>query len=139
MEKYTELLKNAYEAMDNAYAPYSNFHVGACVKTKDGKYHKGANIENASYGLTNCAERSALFHVYSLGYRQDDIECMAIVGQGNTLITPCGACRQVLVELLKRDTPIVLGTGEKVLGTGEKVLVTNIEELMPMAFTSDDL
>lgn len=132
MEKYTELLKNAYEAMDNAYAPYSNFHVGACVKTKDGKYHKGTNVENASYGLTNCAERSALFHVYSLGYRQDDIEAIAIVGQGNTLITPCGACRQVLVELLKRNTPIVLGTGEK-------VLVTNIEELMPMAFTSDDL
>ena len=132
MEKYTELLKNAYEAMDNAYAPYSNFHVGACVKTKDGKYHKGANVENASYGLTNCAERSALFHVFSLGYRQDDIEAIAIVGQGNTLITPCGACRQVFVELLKRDTPIVLGTGEK-------VLVTNIEELMPMAFTSDDL
>ena len=132
MEKYTELLKNAYEAMDNAYAPYSNFHVGACVKTKDGKYHKGANVENASYGLTNCAERSALFHVFSLGYRQDDIEAIAIVGQGNTLITPCGACRQVLIELLKRDTPIVLGTGEK-------VLVTNIEELMPMAFTSDDL
>ena len=101
MEKYTELLKNAYEAMDNAYAPYSNFHVGACVKTKDGKYHKGANVENASYGLTNCAERSALFHVFSLGYRQDDIEAIAIVGQGNTLITPCGACRQVLVELLK--------------------------------------
>ena len=132
MEKYTELLKNAYEAMDNAYAPYSNFHVGACVKTKDGKYHKGANVENASYGLTNCAERSALFHVFSLGYRQDDIEAIAIVGQGNTLITPCGACRQVLVELLKRDTPIVLGTGEK-------VLVTNIEELMPMAFTNNDL
>ena len=106
--------------------------MGACVKTKDGKYHKGANVENASYGLTNCAERSALFHVFSLGYRQDDIEAIAIVGQGNTLITPCGACRQVLVELLKRDTPIVLGTGEK-------VLVTNIEELMPMAFTSDDL
>ncbi len=132
MEKYNELLKKAYEAMDNAYAPYSNFHVGACVKTKDGKYHMGANIENASYGLTNCAERSALFHVFSLGYRQDDIESMAIVGQGNTLITPCGACRQVLVELLKKDTPIVLGTGEK-------ILVTNIVELMPMAFTSDDL
>lgn len=131
-EIYEELLKNAYKAMDNAYAPYSNFHVGAAVKTKDGKYHLGANVENASYGLTNCAERSALFHVFSLGYRQDDIEAIAIVGQGNTLITPCGACRQVLVELLKRNTPIVLGTGEK-------VLVTNIEELMPMAFTSDDL
>lgn len=132
MEKYKELLKYAYEAMDSAYAPYSNFHVGSCVKTCDGKYHKGANIENASYGLTNCAERSALFHVFSLGYRKEDIESMAIVGQGNTLITPCGACRQVMVELLDRKTPVVLGTGEK-------ILVTNIEELMPMAFTSEDL
>lgn len=132
MEKYKDILDKAYEAMDNAYAPYSNFHVGACVKTKDGKYFIGANIENASYGLTNCAERNAIFQTYSQGYRQDDIEALAIVGQGNTLITPCGACRQVLVELLKRDTPIVLGTKEE-------VLVTNIEELMPMSFTSDSL
>ena len=132
MEKYKDILDKAYEAMDNAYAPYSNFHVGACVKTKDGKYFIGANIENASYGLTNCAERNAIFQTYSQGYRQDDIEALAIVGQGNTLITPCGACRQVLVELLKRDTPIVLGTREK-------VLVTNIEELMPMAFTNEAL
>lgn len=132
MEKYKDILDKAYEAMDNAYAPYSNFHVGACVKTKDGKYFIGANIENASYGLTNCAERNAIFQTYSQGYRQDDIEALAIVGQGNTLITPCGACRQVLVELLKRDTPIVLGTGEK-------VLVTNIEELMPIAFTNEAL
>lgn len=132
MEKYKDILDKAYKAMDNAYAPYSNFHVGACVKTKDGKYFIGANVENASYGLTNCAERNAIFQTYSQGYRQDDIEALAIVGQGNTLITPCGACRQVLVELLKRDTPIVLGTGEK-------VLVTNIEELMPMAFTNEAL
>ena len=132
MEKYKDILDKAYKAMDNAYAPYSNFHVGACVKTKDGKYFIGANIENASYGLTNCAERNAIFQTYSQGYRQDDIEALAIVGQGNTLITPCGACRQVLIELLKRDTPIVLGTGEK-------VLVTNIEELMPMAFTNEAL
>lgn len=132
MEKYKDILDRAYKAMDNAYAPYSNFHVGACVKTRDGKYFIGANIENASYGLTNCAERNAIFQTYSQGYRQDDIEALAIVGQGNTLITPCGACRQVLVELLKRDTPIVLGTGEK-------VLVTNIEELMPMAFTNEAL
>lgn len=132
MKKYKDILDKAYEAMDNAYAPYSNFHVGACVKTKNGKYFIGANIENASYGLTNCAERNAIFQTYSQGYRQDDIEALAIVGQGNTLITPCGACRQVLVELLKRDTPIVLGTGEK-------VLVTNIEELMPMAFTNEAL
>ena len=132
MEKYKDILDRAYKAMDNAYAPYSNFHVGACVKTKNGKYFIGANIENASYGLTNCAERNAIFQTYSQGYRQDDIEALAIVGQGNTLITPCGACRQVLVELLKRDTPIVLGTKDE-------VVVTNIEELMPMSFTSDSL
>lgn len=131
MEKYKDILDKAYKAMDNAYAPYSNFHVGACVKTKDGKYFIGANIENVSYGLTT-VERNAIFQTYSQGYRQDDIEALAIVGQGNTLITPCGACRQVLVELLKRDNSIVLGTGEK-------VLVTNIEELMPMAFTNEAL
>ena len=132
MVKYNDILSRAYKAMENAYAPYSNFFVGACVKTKDGNYFIGANVENASYGLTNCAERNAIFQAYSNGYRQDDIEAIAIVGKGNTLITPCGACRQVLVELLKRDTPIVLGTKEK-------VIVTNIEELMPMAFTNESL
>lgn len=132
MVKYNDILLRAYKAMENAYAPYSNFFVGACVKTKDGNYFIGANVENASYGLTNCAERNAIFQAYSNGYRQDDIEAIAIVGKRNTLITPCGACRQVLVELLKRDTPIVLGTKDE-------VVVTNIEELMPMSFTSDSL
>lgn len=132
MEKYNDVLEMAYKAMDNAYAPYSNFHVGSCVKTKDGKFFIGANVENASYGLTNCAERNAIFQVYSRGYRKGDIEAIAIVGQGNTMITPCGACRQVLVELLQKDTPIILGT------KGDTV-ITNIAELMPMAFTSDDL
>lgn len=61
MEKYKDILEMAYKAMDNAYAPYSHFHVGSCVKTKDGKYFIGANVENASYGLTNCAERNAIF------------------------------------------------------------------------------
>lgn len=69
MEKYRDILERAFSAMDNAYAPYSNYHVGACVKTKDGKYFIGANVENASYGLTNCAERNAIFQVYSQGYR----------------------------------------------------------------------
>ncbi len=132
MEKYKDILNKAYEAMDNAYAPYSNFHVGACVKTKDGKYFLGANVENASYGLTNCAERNAIFQAYSYGYRKEDIEGLAIVGQGGILITPCGACRQVLVELLEKETPIILGTGNE-------VKITNIKELMPMAFTSDSL
>lgn len=118
--------------MNNAYAPYSNYYVGACVKTKDGKYFIGANVENASYGLTNCAERNAIFQTYSQGYRKEDIEAIAIVSRGKTLATPCGACRQVLVELLNGNTPILLSNGEE-------EMITNIEELLPMSFTSDDL
>ncbi len=132
-KQYKDILDKAFEAMEKAYAPYSKYHVGACVKTKDGKYHIGANIENASYGLTNCAERSALFHVYSLGYRQSDIESMALVTRGNTLGTPCGACRQVMIELLNKDTPVVIAN------TSSQAMVTNIVELLPFSFTSDDL
>ena len=73
MECYDDILTQAFAAMKNAYAPYSKYHVGACVKTKDGTYIQGANIENASYGLSNCAERSAIFAAYSQGYRKQDI------------------------------------------------------------------
>ena len=132
MEKYREILDKAFSAMNNAYAPYSNYYVGACVKTKDGKYFIGANVENASYGLTNCAERNAIFQTYSQGYRKEVIEAIAIVSRGKTLATPCGACRQVLVELLNGNTPILLSNGEE-------EMITNIEELLPMSFTSDDL
>ena len=132
MEKYREILDKAFSAMNDAYAPYSNYYVGACVKTKDGKYFIGANVENASYGLTNCAERNAIFQTYSQGYRKEDIEAIAIVSRGKTLATPCGACRQVLVELLNGNTPILLSNGEE-------EMITNIEELLPMSFTSDDL
>ncbi|MBN2849164.1 MAG: cytidine deaminase, partial [Erysipelotrichaceae bacterium] len=67
------LLSKAFSAMKNAYAPYSNYHVGACVLTKDGATFLGANIENASFGATNCGERSAIFAAYSNGYRKEDI------------------------------------------------------------------
>jgi cytidine deaminase, homotetrameric len=132
MEGYQDLLERAFKAMENAYAPYSNYHVGACVVTKDNKYFIGANIENASYGLTNCAERNAIFQAYSNGYRKNDIQAIAIVSDGKTLATPCGACRQVLVELLEKDTPIVL-SNHKI----EKI--TDIQELLPMSFTDEDL
>lgn len=129
---YEDILKKAFAAMENAYAPYSNYHVGACVKTKDGKFIQGANIENASYGLSNCAERNAIFAAYSLGYRKHDIEALAIVSDGKRIGTPCGACRQVLNELLEKDTPIILSNGKD-------ELVTNIAELLPMSFDSEDL
>lgn len=132
MVDYEVLLNKAFEAMENAYAPYSNYHVGSCVLTKDNTYIIGANIENASFGLTNCAERNAIFSAYSMGYRKDDIQAIAIVSDGDLLAAPCGACRQVLVELLNQETPIVLSNKK------EKK-ITNIRELLPMSFTSEDL
>ena len=131
-EQYQELLDVAFDAMKHAYAPYSRYHVGACVKTKDGKLIPGVNIENASFGLTNCAERSAVFAAYSLGYRKEDIEAIAIVSDGEKLAAPCGACRQVLVELLQQNTPIILSNGRE-------SKLTNIAELLPMSLTSEDV
>ena len=90
-----EVLKLAFKAMGNAYAPYSNYHVGACVVTKDGSTFLGANIENASFGATNCGERSAIFAAYSNGYRKEDIEAIANVTDGHRIVAPCGICRQV--------------------------------------------
>lgn len=127
-----QLIDLAFTAADNAYAPYSNYKVGACVVCKDGNHFLGANIENASYGATNCAERSAIFAAYSYGYRKEDIETLCIVSYGKRLAAPCGICRQVLCELLDHKTPIVLSNREE-------TVVTNIDELLPMQFTDEDL
>lgn len=127
-----EVLKLAFKAMGNAYAPYSNYHVGACVVTKDGSTFLGANIENASFGATNCGERSAIFAAYSNGYRKEDIEAIAIVTDGHRIGAPCGICRQVLSELLTDQTPIYLSNG---IDTVEKT----IDDLLPMRFTQEDV
>lgn len=127
-----EVLKLAFKAMANAYAPYSNYHVGACVVTKDGKTFLGANIENASYGATNCGERSAIFAAYSNGYRKEDIESIAIVTDGHRIGAPCGICRQVLSELLSDQTPIYLSNGVD-------TVVKTIDDLLPMRFTQEDV
>ncbi|MBR3312263.1 MAG: cytidine deaminase [Solobacterium sp.] len=127
-----ELIQEAFKALKNAYAPYSHYHVGACVLAKDGRTFYGANVENASYGATICAERNAVFNAYSNGCRKDDIEAIAIVSDGGRLGAPCGMCRQVLCELLNQDTPIYLSNG-----TEEKD--TNIAELLPMQFTMEDV
>jgi cytidine deaminase len=126
------VLDKAFQAMKNAYAPYSNYHVGACALMKDGTLFLGANIENASYGATNCGERSALFAAYSNGYRKADIVALAIVSDGERIAAPCGICRQVLSELLNDDCPIFLSNGKE---TVEKT----IEELLPMRFTQEDV
>ncbi len=127
-----QLLNKAFKAMENAYAPYSNYRVGSCVLTQDGTMFLGANIENASYGATNCGERSAIFAAYSNGYRKEDISAIAIVSDGHTIASPCGICRQVLNELIGAQTPIYLSNGTNSLDTC-------IEELLPLSFGKKDL
>ena len=127
-----ELLSRAFEAIENAYAPYSNYHVGAAVLCRDGKVFLGANIENASFGATNCAERTAIFATYANGYRKDGIEALAIVSDGPRIAAPCGICRQVLSELLNQDTPIILSNGKE-------TMTTNIAELLPFQFGQEDV
>ncbi|MCR6544032.1 cytidine deaminase [Dehalobacterium formicoaceticum] len=91
-----KLLSLAEEGKEKAYAPYSGFQVGAALLTKEGRVFIGCNVENASYGLSNCAERTAVFSAVAAGCR--DFDTLAIVSDSETFTYPCGACRQVLVE-----------------------------------------
>lgn len=95
-EKRESLMKEAISAQEKAYSPYSKFKVGAALLTKSGKIFTGCNIENVSYGMTICAERTAVFKAVSEGYR--DFEAIAISASSDDPIYPCGACRQVLAE-----------------------------------------
>lgn len=128
----TTAIHLAWKALENAYAPYSRFRVGACVICYDQTFYLGANIENASYGLTCCAERNALFAAYSNGKRSDDIAMLVIVSEADKLSYPCGACRQVFWELLSPNTPIVLCNHHT-------ETITDITKLMPSAFDKEDL
>ncbi len=128
-----ELISLAIEVMDYSYSPYSNFKVGACLLTKDGRTFKGANIENSSYGLSMCAERNATFHAYCSGVKKEEIEAICIVAKCNRPVSPCGACRQVLSELLPTDAKIILAN------TDYQYFETTIEKLLPYYFTKDDM
>ena len=124
-----QLIDKAIDAAKNAYAPYSKFYVGAALLMKDGNILTGANIENGSFGLCNCAERTALFYAYSQGYRKEDIISLAVVADTTSGVSPCGACRQVMSELLELDCPILLSNIKKT-----DLQKTNIQELLPYIF-----
>ena len=130
MEEKFVLAKKAY---DNAFAKYSNFQVGAVVVLKNGEYVIGSNIENASYGLTNCAERSALFAAYSLGYRADDIVELVIMANTEKPVSPCGACRQVISELMSQDALVTM------TNLNGDIKTVKVLELLPFVFTEGDL
>lgn len=129
------LIGFAREAMKNAYAPYSGFQVGAALLCVDGTVYQGCNIENASYGATNCAERTAVFKAVSDGRR--DFAAIAICGGRNGEITstcpPCGVCRQVLSEFCGEDFPVYLA------GQGESYETRTLGQLLPLCFRSDTM
>ena len=129
---YKNLVETAIQARELSYSPYSKFKVGAALLCKDGKVFKGANIENSSYPLCMCAERNALYHALMNGYTKNDFVALAIVADTPEVCTPCGACRQVISELFPKDGVIVLAN---LKGAYQE---TNIEELLPFAFSGDD-
>ncbi len=126
---YKKLVELAYSGMEKAYAPYSNFTVGAALLTNDDKVFTGCNVECASYGGTNCAERTAIFKAVSEGYRE--FKAIAIVSNTKDLTFPCGICRQVINEFCV-DIDIVLDGKD-----GYKVFT--LKELLPYAFNKSEL
>lgn len=133
-----ELIKIAIDMTKMSYVPYSHFHVGAALLTTNGKVYTGCNIENAAYGPSNCAERTAIFKAVSEGER--NFEAIAVVGgpedaDGNPIIQdfcpPCGVCRQVMSEFCKKDFKIILAKSP----TEQKVFT--LDQLLPESFSLD--
>ena len=126
------MIKMALEARKNSYSPYSHFQVGACLSTKEGRLYTGCNIENAAYGPTNCAERTAFFKAVSEGER--DFAGIAIVGDKEGTVVdnyafPCGVCRQVMTEFTDPETFVIL-----VAKSEKDYLETTLAALLPNAF-----
>ncbi|GBG96390.1 cytidine deaminase [Lactococcus termiticola] len=122
----TALSQSAREALERAYVPYSHFPVGAAFLTKSGQVIQGCNIENASFGLSNCAERTAIFKAISEGIT--DFEALAVYGETDEPISPCGACRQVISEFCPGDMPVYLVSKDL------SIKETSVAELLPYSF-----
>ena len=133
---YLHYLSLAQQAMQYAYAPYSNFHVGACLVCQDGSVYTGCNIENASYGATNCAERTAFFKAVSEGVK--DFQAICVVGGKAGVLTeyaaPCGVCRQVMMEFCNPETFQVILAVDK-----EHYDVYTLKQLLPLGFGPSNL
>ena len=131
--KYEKLIEEARAARELAYTPYSKFQVGAALECKDGRIFRGCNVENASYGLCNCAERTAFFSAFAHGYKPGEFDKLVVVGETDKPIAPCGACRQVTLELGGNQLPVVLANLK-----GD-IRETTAAELLPEAFGGWDL
>ena len=127
-----QLVREALEAMHFAYVPYSGFTVGAALLTKSGKVYRGCNIENAAYGPSNCAERTAFFTAIAAG--ETEFESIAVVGGKDGVVTdifpPCGVCRQVMQEFCAPDFMIYMGRGD------DSYEAVPLEQLLPYGFNA---
>lgn len=128
-----DLLLEAKKVIDNAYVPYSNFRVAAILKLKNGETISGINVENASYGLSNCAERTALFTAYARGLRKEDIESIMVYTDKDYFISPCGACRQVINELMEADATVFMAN------SNDEIKTVTVKDLLPFGFSKEDL
>ncbi|MCP5047408.1 MAG: cytidine deaminase [bacterium] len=122
-----QLVEAAQQAKQNAYAPYSNFPVGAALITESGEIYSGCNVENASYGLTNCAERTAIFKMAADGKKI--IKAILVIGDTDDFLPPCGACRQVMAEFSQKNTKVYLCNKH---GQWKE---TSMAELLPFSFS----
>ena len=125
------LLEAAVKVSKNAYAPFSKYRVGAALLTSRGEIISGCNVENASYGLTNCAERTALFSAVAVG--ETEFDAIAIISSSLPLPLPCGACRQVLAEFCRPDMPVYTACADDL----EHVTTYTLGELLPHSFKLD--
>ncbi|WP_142414531.1 cytidine deaminase [Hathewaya massiliensis] len=129
--EFKNLISRAIEARGKAYVPYSKFKVGAALITESDEIYTGCNIENASYGATNCAERTAIFKAVSEGHK--GIKALAVVGDPMEYTFPCGICRQVISEFATKDFKIIIVKNE------EEYMIKTLEEILPSAFTKEAL
>ena len=130
--KEKELILKAIEAREKAYCPYSNFKVGSAALFEDNNIYTGCNIENASYGATNCAERTAVFKGVSEGNRT--LKALALIGDVNNFTYPCGICRQVISEFAEDGNIKIY-----IIKNENEVLEKTLDEIMPGSFTKKDL
>lgn len=121
-----ELIQVALQALEHAHAPYSTYQTGAALLCSDGTLFSGCNVENASYGLTNCAERTAVFSAIAAGH--NDFKAIAIAASQQPTPFPCGACRQVLAEFCAPELPVYIARGDTIEST-------TLGELLPHSFT----
>lgn len=129
---YINLIDEAFKVREKSYSPYSNFKVGASILVDDSKIFSGCNIENVSYGASNCAERTAIFKAVSEGYKT--IKAICVIGSLADLTYPCGICRQVIIEFAEsEDIPVIIAQGK------DKYVIHKLKDIIPFGFSRNNL